>query len=80
MKQNWCNIKNTWQIINNILSSTKHTFKHTTLTDDNENIYNDIDTANKFKEYFSNVGPTLAARVGVPIKRFEHYLPYHQTN
>ena len=66
--------KKTCQIINNILSSKKYTFKPTTLTDDNGNIHNNTDTANKFNEHFSNVGPTLAARIGVPIKRFEHYL------
>jgi len=72
---NLCNIKTTWQIINNILSSRKHTVKHITLTDEKGDLYSDTVTAQKFNEYFSNVGPTLAAKVGTSIHKFDHYLP-----
>ena len=74
-EENLNNIKKTWQIINNILSSTKKTFKHIVLTDDNGNMYDDIQASNKFNEYFSNVGPTLAAKIGSSTNTFEHYLP-----
>ena len=73
--ENLNNAQKTWQIINSILSSTKHTFKHVTLTDDSGNVYDDSHTAHKFNEYFSNVGFSLAAKVETSSHLPEYYLP-----
>jgi len=68
---NLCNIKKKA----NKKSSTKHTVKHITLTDENGDLYSYTVTAQKFNEYVFKVGPTLAAKVGTSIQKFDHYLP-----
>jgi len=45
------------------------------MTDENGKVFDDSQTAHMFNEYFSNIGPILAAKVGTPIHKFEHYLP-----
>ena len=59
-------IKMTWQTINEVLnrSKTKSKLPDTFLQKDSyTNVTNPVDIANKFNEYFVNVGPQLAKKI-----------------
>jgi len=73
--ENFNNIKKTWQIINGMLASTKHSFRPVTLTDLDGNVCSNLETAKNFHEYFSNVGPSLAKKIPPPPYSSEYYLP-----
>jgi len=63
-------IKDTWRLINNVLhdtvqsSSTRTTINE--IKDKNSSITDPSQIANKFNEYFSNIGPNLAKQIVTP--------------
>lgn len=67
------NIKNTWKIFNSILRSPKKSSSKKFVS--NGNIYTDpTEVANKFNEFFANIGPTLAGTIKHEGKDFTEYL------
>ena len=67
------NMKNTWKILNSILRCPKK--KCSQKFTINNKVYTEpTDVANKFNEYFANIGPTLASTIKHSGKDFDEYL------
>jgi len=71
------NIKATWKVINELIGNDppSHDLAPTPLCIDNTQFTNPNDIANKFNDYFSNVGVTLANKIPQAPKSYCDYLP-----
>ena len=71
-------MKQTWKIINNLIVKTKKNDKlPLQFIDNGDTLTNPNDIANRFNNYFINVGPTLSYRPYAPTgagRLDEHYL------
>jgi hypothetical protein len=69
-------IRNTWKTINSILNKTKKKKSFPQFFKDNESIItNKVEIANKFNDFFTNIGPNLAEKIIMPNnKNFKNYL------
>ena len=60
------NIKKTWQIIKTILNKGNESVITKSFTSGNTIMTDKNEIVNKFNEYFSNIGPSLAAKIPKP--------------
>jgi len=61
--ENLLNTRNTWKIINQILAKPQKGPIINNLTDLTGCLYSDVQAAEVFNEYFSNVGPNLSKNI-----------------
>jgi hypothetical protein len=74
------NSKQTWKVLNNLIGKQNDkTFVPIKLKHNDELISNPQDIANHFCDYFTNVGPGLAAKIPQHINRYSHYLTKSQS-
>jgi hypothetical protein len=74
------NSKQTWKVLNNLIGKQNDkTFVPIKFKHNDELISNPQDIANHFCDYFTNVGPGLAAKIPEPINRYSHYLTKSQS-
>ena len=58
------NIKNTWKILNEVINRRKRANKlPSAFIFDNQEISNPVEIANRFCDYFTNIGPNLAKKI-----------------
>jgi len=71
------NIKSTWQVINKILGNNSSTTSTPpiSLSIDGINYANPDDIAEKFNDFFANVGVNLADRISAANTSYDDYLP-----
>ena len=68
-------MRETWKEINNILGKHNKHSAQSKFKDDSGNIIsNSQEIANKFNEFFVNVGPKLASEIHNEGKKYFHYL------
>lgn len=72
------NLKKTWSIIKEVLNRNKSSKINDTFTYNNQTTSDKNIIANKFNDYFVNIGSTLAASIPKEGPNFKTYLP--QTN
>ena len=74
-------MKQTWKIINKLIGKTKKKDKlPLQFIDNGETITKPNDIANRFNNYFINVGPTLSSKIDKTAKTFKEYLGNSYTN
>ena len=73
--ENSNNSKKTWSIINNILAAEKCKSRQIIISDLSGGVYDNFETAQNFNNYFSTLGPKLAAAIPTAHIPFDHYLP-----
>ena len=76
------NIKKTWDIIKEVIGKTKlksNILPRRLITDGIEK-YDKKTIANKFNNYFVDVGPNLASNIPTSSKHFETYLNYDESS
>ena len=81
LKENLENTKKMWRIINEILKKQK--YKGSIITHININGVRTYDTqkiANKFRKYYSKIGPNLATSIKGGTKNIRHYLDQTPSN
>ena len=66
------NMKNTWNILNSVLRSSKKTLGG--FVDGNKIFSDSKEIANEFNNFFANIGPSLAASIKHKGKDFDSYL------
>ena len=68
--------KRTWQIINSLISNQKTKQLPEYLREGQTILTDDVETANKFNNYFNKLGPNLAKIIHVNSdKKYATYLP-----
>lgn len=69
------NAKNTWKILNEVINRKKRTTKlPSTIFTDNHEISNPVEIANRFCDYFTNIGPNLAKKIPASTLSFRSFL------
>ena len=69
------NMKSTWRILNEVINRKKmNTSKSVTFSHNNQNISDPLEIANKFCEYFTNIGPNLASCIPNSTRSYQSYL------
>ena len=76
------NIKKTWDVIKEVIGKTKlrSSILPRRLIIDNIETYDKKVIANKFNNYFVDVGPNLAANIPTSSKHFETYLSHNESS
>ena len=80
LEHNKSNLKQTWNIINNVLNKKKD---HNTINQIKLNDTTIVDKsmiARSFNNYFSNIGPNLAKKIPNSNKSFRHFLRNENPN
>ena len=73
MEQAKENLKQTWDLINEVINKKKSKPQTPgTFCDDNKEISVPYTIAEKFNEYFTNVGPTLAKKILMHLHLSKH--------
>ena len=74
IEKNKSNMKKTWDVIKTVINKKKRATKYSEFLVDGS-LTDDLDViANKFNEYFSNIGPNLANRIPPSTISFKHFL------
>ena len=69
------NIKHTWKILNEILNrSTKAHEVCSSFKIDNSDVSDPTEIANRFCDYFTNIGPNLAKNISLSLNAHRSYL------
>ena len=68
------NIKQTWNIINNLLSKKTHEKISPKFTVNNHSVTDPSNISNGFNDYFVNIGPQLASKIPNSSNSFKAYL------
>ena len=68
------NPKQAWKTINNLLGRQNKQAVVNELVIEGEILANPEDIAEGFNNYFSNIGPNLASKIGTSNCDFEHYI------
>ncbi|XP_028407966.1 uncharacterized protein LOC114530582 [Dendronephthya gigantea] len=64
LESNKANIKATWKVINEVINKKRRsTSLPSTFIDNNSNVTNPLDIANRFCDYFTNIGPNLSKNI-----------------
>lgn len=72
-------IKQTWKLVNEVISRKKDTVSSTEFKKDNERITDKREIVNRFSEYFVNVRANLAKKITATNLSFISYLKGHYT-
>ena len=73
--ENSLNAQKTWLIINEILSKPQKRSLVNCLTDPDGKLLTNLQAAEMFNEYFSNIGANLAEKIATAKTDFSHYMP-----
>ena len=64
LQESKSNVKATWRLLNEVIKKTKTKSKlNSTFKIDGQEICDPLEIANKFCQYFTNIGPNLAMRI-----------------
>ena len=64
LESNKTNVKATWKVINEIINKKRHsTSLPSTFIDNNLNVTNPLDIANRFCDFFTNIGSNLSKNI-----------------
>jgi len=74
------NLAKTWKILNNITSRTRPKYCIDEIIYNNSIISDPKLIANKFNNFFANVGPDLAQKIPSVSESFKHFLPLNNPN
>ena len=74
------NLAKTWKILNNITSRTRPKDCIDEIIYNNSIISDPKLIANKFNNFFANVGPDLAHKIPSVSESFKHFLPLNNPN
>jgi len=69
------NMRQTWKVIGSVLNQSKLSKISKSFNIDGSTVSNTFDIAEKFNEYFTNIGCNLAANIPNTLKSFKDYLP-----
>ena len=80
LTENKNNLRKTWQIIKGVISKNKRNAISRSFTVDSTTITDEKIIADRFNDFFINIGPNLASKIPNTNSDFKNYLPQANTN